>query len=72
MYGIRREIEWEEQGNTLPSEREFKVGVAIELFARQVQNDDVKKADSVALEYDLVNYSDNILFAKSISLQINL
>ena len=70
MYGIRREIEWEEQGNTLPSEREFKVGVAIELFARQVQNDDVKKADSVAL--DLVNYSDNILFVKSISLQINL
>ena len=50
MYGIRREIEWEEQGNTLPSERQFKVGVAIELFARQVQNDDVKKADSVALE----------------------
>ena len=50
MYGIRREIEWEEYGNTLPSEREFKVGVTIELFARQVQNDDVKKADSVALE----------------------
>ena len=70
MYGIRREIEQEEEGNTSPSEREFKVGVAIELFARQVQNDDVKKADSVAL--DLVNYSDNILFVKSISLQINL
>lgn len=70
MYGIRREIEWEEKGNTLPSEREFKVGVTIELFARQVQNDDVKKADSVTL--DLVNYSDNILFVKSISLQINL
>lgn len=70
MCGIRREIEWEEWGNTLPSEREFKVGVAIELFARQVQNDDVKEADSVAL--DLVNYSDNILFVKSISLQINL
>ena len=70
MYGIRREIEQEEEGNTSPSEREFKVGVAIELFARQVQNGDVKKADSVAL--DLVNYSDNILFVKSISLQINL
>lgn len=70
MYGIRREIEWEEQENTLPSEREFKIGVAIEPFARQVQNDDVKKADSVAL--DLVNYSDNILFVNSISLQTNL
>ena len=70
MYGIRREIEWEEQESTLLSEREFKIGVAIELFARQVQNDDVKKADSVAL--DLVNYSDNILFVNSISLQTNL
>ena len=70
MYGIRREIEWEEQESTLPSEREFKIGVAIELFARQVQNDDVKKADSVAL--DLVNSSDNILFVNSISLQTNL